>query len=375
MNHTINLRCLNDLEIIGNLPVSDILVQIEGFSRYGGVKPGDCPQIIDRIVSKQKKAVLALDSLFCESELEHKVQELKPYLSKFNSIRFLDPGLGRLISSMFPETKLELSLEHGSLNRSAIQGWIGSYASGLSKIILSSQLPLETIRSLVADIPLPVEILGFGPLEMFYSRRKLLEGFGNTDDSAVSDWKIASADRPDQLNQIYQTDRGTIAFYDKILNILSFRGKLGDLGVHSIRLEYQTDRQLQQIMEILNKSSCLSNQGFKIEEDQTKGFIEDNQTHQHFIKLTNHHLDKSREKKVGSVLESVKNQYTAFQLDRNLTLPASVTFISPEGRDIPHQMFKVSDLKNKTYSGVLEPGIYRIDWIKYAVASSIITQV
>ncbi len=375
MDFIVNLKRQEDLDGVLSLPADNILVQPAGYSRNGGVGLAEIGDILARIASQGKKAILAWDGLFCESEVNDKFLKIEASLPSFDAIRFLDPGIGRLLNTECSDLKTELSLEHGSLSKVAILTWVELFKPGIEKVILSSQIPLERLQSITPDISVKTEIMGFGPLEMFYSNRKLLNRIPEPDKALEERWKIASEDRPDQLNQIFQSERGTLVFYDKLLNIMYLGDRLEEAGIDALRLEYQTTEQLEQIGDILMRSSAKEEFDIPDEIIETGGFIRDNRSNEHFVKLTNRYLKRKIEHKIGEILESAKSCYTVFSLDRALPLPQQVALISPEGKDLMIELRHVRDLKGNEYSGNLPPGIYRLDWVKYAVPGTLMTLV
>ena len=372
MKSVVNLRDLADLKTVCNLPVSEILVQCDDFSRFGGVDFSNLAETAAIIKSSGKRCTLSWDCLAKNSELNNQFLKLKPIIDTFHSIRFLDPGVGQLLQAKSPDMKLQLSLEHGSLNRIAIQQWVDTFLPQLEKVILSPQLPLKALSSIEIDPAVGKEILLFGPLEMFYSRRKLLENQNPSRDLLKKTMQIASDDRPTQKSCILQTSNGTIAFYDRQLNLFNTAEDIAKTGISEVRVEYVNKGQLKQIISFFQNDAQETPAAENASLHETRGFIQKNLTDRLFGALSNPYLKKESEFKVGTVLESVKHSYSVIRLQQEIELPSSLNFVTPEGKKVTKEFISLKDLKNNDYCGNVPKGVYLAAWTKFVVPGSMI---
>lgn len=368
MNFNINLKSFSDLDFIKDFPVSSVLLQTKLFSRTGNIEIEEIAEILPELQLRNIRCVLAWDIVAKDEEIDNHLVLLNPLVKKCNTIRVLDPGIALALKENFSNIEIEFSFEHSGLNHISVVEWLNSLGSTVKKVILSGQTPIPDLKEICSYLSIETEVLGYGPIEIFYSRRRLLEGIENE-----PDLKLASRDRPSQLNPVICKALGTTVFYDKYLNILPFMNELEAIGIDWIRFEYLTLNDLQIIRELLTtrkNSAFSSSEGF----DETKGFITQNTTDELFKKLTNAHLSGSIEKKIGVILESAKNRFCIVRLDEPMTLPKSLRLISPEGYDLKFTLSSVHNLMGDQIKSHITPGVYRIEWLKYAVTGSLIVE-
>ncbi len=372
MDTIINLRNTHHLQAICSSPINWVLLQSETFSRFGGLPDESLKDTISQLKRNRKKVVLAWDYLAKDDEPLSSLEFFKSLSEKIDFVRFLDPGLGKTLARLFPDVKLQLSLEHGSLNRYSVEYWTDIFKPSLERVVLSSQLPLATLESIRSSIPIVIEILGLGSIEIFYSRRRLLSSHLRPSDILDSNSYVASLDRPDQFNKIIQTSKGTIVFYDKPLNIFNRIPEIKKAGIDSLRIELYQNEHFNAVSGFFKKSNwphALAECGIR---DSFEGFLHSNETHQLFERLTNPIIRNEIENKIGVVFESVKNSHIVIEFTKQIRLPGDFRFISPEDKKINHRIEKIKDLKGNEYSDSLQPGIYIIPWVKYVVPGAII---
>lgn len=369
MEYIVNLFKLDFIDDICRLPVDEVLLQSKEFSRVGGVELSNLPGAFDLLKKHGKKVVLAWDHLIKDNDIEKQQVEFERIINSIDSVRILDPGLGAYLQQNFPQVKLQLSLEHGSFNSLAIEGWLQALKPQVERVVLSPQIPSKTISRIVQTVSTGIEVLIYGELEMFYSRRKLLPSEEQTQSLTIS-----SDDRPGQKNRIIQTSKGTIVYYDRTLNLSSKVSAIIKEGIQYLRLEGYSGEQLDWIKQYLNQTP--RNRQISVAEDpirETSGFYEKNLTDKLFRNLTNRHLSEEAERKIGSVLESVKNEYTVLLLQSEIDLPCTIKIISPEGKNVERKVDELTDLKMQSSTDKALAGIYQIPWIKFAVPGSLVT--
>lgn len=374
MNYCINLWDEDAAEILVNLPIAEVLLQTGSFSRSGGIDDSSLNPVIAKLKRSGKRVVLAWDCLAKDSHIEEASNKLKSllHLHQIHSIRFLDPGIGCYLKSKFPECKLELSLEHGSFNLHAILGWIKCLQPQLTRVVLSNQLPILSIAALRSQIPVEVELLGYGPLEIFYSRRKLINDQPVTHTQTDTKLALASDDRPKQANSVFINDMGTTIAYDKWINLFGYHDQIIQAGVNVLRLEYRFRNELKQLIDIFNDPDWVRRLGNFSQTTFVQGFFEKNISHHHFDQLTNQYLVTEKQNQAGIILESVKHDFCILRLDKPTTLPQSITITSPEGRKIQAELRELMDLRGQRHLLEAKQGVYQISWIKYVSPGSVI---
>ncbi len=372
MNYIINMRNVKHLIRVLEIPINEVLLQTRTFSRFGEIDDKDIDDCIFQLQSKGKKIVLAWDILLKDKNFKELENGFRRLSEQINTVRFLDPGVGRFLSQRFPDCRLQLSLEHGSHNKTAILGWSQVFGQRLERVILSNQIPISTIESITKIPNVKFEMLGIGRIEIFYSARHLL---GNNHQNHASFTKhsiVASDDRPNQLSPVFENEHGTIMFYDKELFIMDDLDIIEKAGIDHLRLEFYKDKQYQIVKKTAMRGDWTDQLKKSLDIKTTKGFFKSNQTHKLFTFLTNRYITDNQKNSFGIVIEAVKNKFTLIETAKYLTLPISVNFSSPEGKKVNYIINKVKDLKGKCYTKSAPAGVYLLPWIKYIVPTSIL---
>lgn len=327
----------------------------------------DLKRALKQIKRTGKKIVFIWDTLAKDGDIKNGILKLKEFVSDIDSLRFLDPGIGAAVQSAFHELPLELSLEDGSINRCAILGWMERFQPQLKKLVLSGQLPISSIREFRRQISIDVEMLGFGWIQMFYSRRKLLKDINRI-------YRLASVDRPKQPNPAIMTYHGTLVFYDKCLNILAHLDEIENAGVDCLSIAYL---QISDIFPLLtdqrNGKEWMSSLLPFNPETQTEGFYKENQSDKLFGKLSNQYLVDKTDNRVGIIIDIQKDRYCIVRLEDTVILPQVFDIFTPERQQITIDIETLHDLKGNQYEGIIKPGIYRFAWQKPMVTGSVLT--
>lgn len=370
MKYISNLRSASHVSFLKDLPISDVLLQAELFCRSGGMDGDELKKSIAVLKNMGKKRVLSWDCLVKDGELSKSISFLEPFIKGLDSIRFIDPGIGALLMDTYPDVGLELSLEHGSLNKQAVQAWVERFKGQLKKVVFSLQMPLDVISSIRKTLQIETEILAAGPINIFYSRRTLLglESNGLT----IKELSIASDDRPDQWNPVFETAKGTTVYYDKPINLFSIHDKLQQAGIDYLRFEYLYENELMEFSKSVSQNGWQQATLSYKKDKSIEAFLSRNPTHELFSKLKNRFLAEKTEDKVGFVIESVKPKHCLVSIDVPLNLPITVNFISPERKTISATLDVLHDLKGNKYQNRIEQGTYLCKWYKYVVTGSYI---
>ncbi len=372
MKYSINLRSHADIKLLEDFPVSDVILQSNEFCRSGGIESDKLEDSIQQLKYKNKRVILAWDCLAKDEEIVQSKDLLKSIISELDAIRFIDPGIGSFLQSEFPETDLEFSLEHGYLNTPAIVNWLKLFLPQLKKTVLSLQLPLTAIKSIHPEIPVVTELLGSGPIGIFYSRRSLLPQKLTVQRQVISQTTIASDDRPEEKNPILTSSKGSLVFYNKPLNIFGIHDELEDAGIDYLRLEYLYHVELMAIADSVREYGWMQAMKRRNKESATDAFLLNNPTDNLFNRFKNEYLEENSKNKIGIVVVSVKPRYCLISLDMPIKLPQHVQFISPEGKTVKVILEKLEDLKGKMHTANIEPGVYLTSWLKFVVTGSLV---
>ncbi|MBU3917292.1 U32 family peptidase [bacterium] len=372
MDYILNLGNINYLNYVRYLPIEEILVQAEFFSRFGSISEDELDVVIKKLKKEGKKVILAWDTISNDRNLIDLNKRFILLKDSVEAVRFIDPGVGLFLKREYPEIRLHLSLEHGNTNEQSILHWINEFSPNIDRVVLSNQFPASAIKSIDRLIDVKIEILGAGKIEMLYSSRYLLERYFERKEKSLLCAKVASDDRPKQISTAIENSSGTQVFYDKELFLLDCINDIKDSGIEILRLEYHEESDYRNLRNTSMKTGWEEEMKSFCPQKTTRGFFYGNHTHQLLKNLSNKYLKEENENKVGAVIESVKNGYTLIEIQKEMTLPKELVFISPEGKEINYQLESLKDLKGCKAFGKVHSGFYILPWIKHTVPATII---
>lgn len=155
-----------------------------------------------------------------------------------------DPGVIRLIKSVFPELEIHLSTQTSTVNSYSCNFW---YDMGIKRIVLARELSLEEIKEIRKNIPddMELEVFVHGSMCVSYSGRCLLSNYFTGRDANSGKcaqpcrWKyyVTEEKRPDIPLTVEQHPEGTYLFSSKDMCMLRHLKELKDAGVSSLKIE------------------------------------------------------------------------------------------------------------------------------------------
>ncbi len=200
------------------------------------------------------------------------VIELNP-----DALIMADPGLIMLVREKWPDMPIHLSVQMNTLNHASIKFW---QKMGVSRIILSRELAIDEIEYIRQECPdVELEVFVHGALCMAYSGRCLLSGYfthrdsnqgvctnscrwnykvheakeGDSDyeplmaergeirhDDAEKVYMLEEANRPGEMNPIFEDEHGTYIMNSKDLRAVEHVERLVKIGVDCLKIEGRT---------------------------------------------------------------------------------------------------------------------------------------
>ncbi len=335
------------------------------------------------------RPVLEWDILMTQDRMDHAQRLLKKLdLSVFAALRVQDPGAVYfcLHHLWLP---LQLNLETGNHNLAGILRWKKLLGSRLDKIILSIELPAEKIREIIATVQVPTEIMGLGPILLFYTPRYLLSIERNDlswlqDEETVSHHRLeATADSEESLHRgfrIRENSHGTFVYHSKDYCLVDRLNELRSMGLHSIRLDErlnpgpETILKLSQINSDESASAFIQNHPVKV----TRCFFQTNATDILFKKLKNTHTQRVDQGFVGEVVEVSKSHYIVAQVlgkARSLKRDRSYRVVTPNGKEVLLQVHELKNLDAQKCEEVKENDFAMIPYAKSITVRSMIYEV
>ena len=313
----------------------------------------------------KEKLVLVWDLLPDEDDFQ-KQKKIFCYWQKFfYTVRFQDPGVGFFLKNQFPKTNLEFNIERFSHNIYSIKEWQNIFLPSLKKIILSNLTPISKIIWWRPQISTKIEILGIGPLEIFYSPRKLLEKNQQV--------FLESTDRKASHHRLEQNQNGSIMYNTKDICTLNHLEKNQQAKIDTLRIEPYNKETFSALEAALSSPQKITLLAEIWPKPHLAGFFYANKTDAQFSMLKNKYLypkDKSL-KKVGKVIENKKKEYSLLFFFEKIKLPCSFSIYSTEKKNIK---IKISSLKNLKEKKVLQTkeDYYFFDFIPNITPNSLI---
>ncbi len=223
--------------------VVEVLIEPALLAQQGKLSKEDVEGLISLVHETSLKPVLVWDILMTDSSFHQVCDELRAWdFGCFGATRVKDLGAADWMQSNHPDVPIQLLLEGSSHNLEAIKGWVEYFGSQLEKIVLSIELPEKKLIQYCEQVPVKFEVLGAGPILLFYSPRYLLSRVlaPEDDDTNAEFWMDAVASSEEFQGRAFvtkQTPHGTLMFLDKDQFILDKLEKLDAAGIDTVRID------------------------------------------------------------------------------------------------------------------------------------------
>lgn len=193
-------------------------------------------EIIDICKKNGKEIFISLNKNIHNKELSY-LKEMLITLDNFNidGILYYDIAIVNIKNELNLNTPLVWNQEHLATNYLTSNYW---YNEGAKYTYLSSEITLDEINEISKNSDSKIMATMFGYLPMFVSRRHLvknyLETFNLKDDS-----KINYIEKENKIYQIIDSEEGTIAYSEKVLNGISelFRLRVDYIVLNSFSID------------------------------------------------------------------------------------------------------------------------------------------
>ena len=210
------VRCIEEAEALQKTPIQEIIIEHQYLSRFGGFSSQETSDFI-RQYCKTFSICLQWDILNLNDDMERSkaiLQELPLHL--LSAIRIQDIGAARWIQQEYPCLPIQLILEIGNHNLESLLGWEEYFGSQLNRLLLSNEIPKNSLKYYQEHLKTPFEIQGIGKICLFYTPRRLLNRFFK--DSKKSQEQIIQAwanydDLPHHSFTTLETIHGSFLFH------------------------------------------------------------------------------------------------------------------------------------------------------------------
>ncbi len=234
------VQSISELQQCVNAPhLSEILLEPTQLTRQGRLTLQQVHTLAKAAVKQGLQAVLVWDILTPEYQLNAITQQFTQWdFTVFSAIRVCDPGVAWWVKNHLPNLPIQFIVETGNHNLEALQGWCEIFENSLDRLVLSIELPEYKLIEYCQSLPVNCELLGLGPILLFYSPRSLLSPHVSQDeDQRHIEATITSKDSGNRPFPTLETPQGTLMFLDKDQFILDQLEPLITAGLHTVRLD------------------------------------------------------------------------------------------------------------------------------------------
>ncbi len=343
------LRNEQELNLISG---AEVLLAPREISRNAFLQLDQVNSLAQACLSLSLRPILVWDILMTEGSFQKAIDSLKKIeLKSFYAIRVQDPGALNYLVENFPEFKIQMILENGNHNLAAIKNWVFLGGKNLERIILSIELPKEILKNYIfelTNLKINSELMGIGPIALFYSPRSLLNPLLENKKEEVSA-QVSSKESPHKGFKVVENSHGTFMYNTRDHFILDEIESLKEMGLTYLRVEIEPSLldEISSLLDDFNQEKVELIKG-KYPNKLMKGFFLVNKTDVLFSKLKNYRIARLDENYLGEVVDVHKKKMMGIFLKNpklDLEIFDSIEIKTPEGKT---KSLKVLDLKNSS---------------------------
>ena len=371
------VNSLTELEIAARLGVDQVIICYRNFSRTGILSLSQGLELAQQARQRGVRPLLQWDLLMTESVLQHTQEQIKQVLGLgvFHALRVQDVGA---LQWALEETShpLHWIAETGNHNLRGLQEWAKIIGERLERLVLSLEISQEGLREVANKLSIPLELLGLGPILLFYTPRHLLQNFA--DDASEQVKVLATSEESAHKNfPVVQNCHGTFLYHQKHHWLLQHGKELAAMGMTHLRLEVESESLLEQALQLWSHPDPQLLEQFQANYPVPliRGFYHRNKSQVLFSKLKNEILENLREEALGEVVGVEKGNYLGVQLREGAVLQVGGHYRmqTPEGKNIAFTLRNLKDFGLHP-ADQLRGGVVLVDYVKGACPKSLITQ-
>lgn len=280
----------SQLASLVTLGCEEVLICSETRSQEGGMNEAELKALLDQLKGEAIQVTLLLDRRIQEN---HWLEVLKFLDSPLARLRVMDLGLASELNERGLEFDLDLQVGH--LNDRAIEVWLERMKQ-IRRAVLNPQIPRRQLLPFLGKMSVESELLGFGPIAMYHTPRRLLSWSEVDDEVEIQSDEMGAGSYP-----MKESQWGSTLYYNKILSLLPHLRELEGAGLSALRLD---------LRKIAPKEVDLLSRGLREGEDIRKdypvpllhGFYGENKSDSLLDKIGGRRSDISR-KALAEVLD------------------------------------------------------------------------
>lgn len=321
----------------GKCPV-EVILGFKEISRFWNCSFDECEQMAIKLKEKGATVFLQWDILMTESSFQSTFAGLKNKgcLDKknlFDGIRVQDSGaLQAIVESSFGG-KVHFIAEQGNHNLKGLKSWLETAPEKITRLVLSPELPAKTLKEYADKLDCEIEILGFGPILLFYTPRHLVKPLYEGEQEDEIRVSGTSEESPHKGFPIRDNTHGTFMFNTKDQYILD-EEEVKELSEIIYRIDLLEGKKNLKLETLRNTDMSTLKESYG--RPLTKGFFRVNKTDVLFKKLKNSRLQGRDESLLGEIVDVKKDRHLGLIIthpELSLKVGETLELLSPEGRE------------------------------------------
>lgn len=351
---------LREYELFKNAGVNEFIIGLKDYSLSGETDFEELIVMVQSIREKDSLSHLFLDFdlLTTEANFESSAGMLsKISLRLFDAVRVRDLGLANHITSLLKHP-VHLICESGVRNLNAVKVVQGAIGPLLQRMVLPYELTGETLRTWGSELGCEMEILGVGPLRLFYSKRKLLSPLIPAPLPCHAQCSTSFIRNRDLFDVIENTF-GTLIYFSKDMSLLPYWQEISQMGIGGFRIDRYFNRGPEFIEVLMHYLQTFNSEALKDLREKWKrpwihGFYKANQTGRNYESEQERRQTEPHEISVGEILEASKGNYLVARFEMSVCLPLNVILKTPLNQKVSLSLDSVKDFKGNSQSRIVK---------------------
>lgn len=354
---------MGDLQTAIEAGFDEVLIGHKSLSVLGALDSEECHAIAKSAQGSELRPVLVWDTLHADGGIDEAIEAINSLdLKNFAAVRVQEVGALEYLLGLEPKVNIQFIAKSGAHNLESLRGWCRHIGIQLERLIVSSELPKERLAQYIQGVPVPVEVLGFGPVLLFYSPRSLLSwsGQGEQTKRDFLSATVRSDESPQAAMRVIETRHGTLAFHAKDYSLLDKVEELKSLGLGAFQIDLRLEEDMQDLPHIaalIEKWNKSAHSDFVASYSRglTRCFYTANSTDVLFKRLRNQLLRGGSVPALGRVVEAIKERHLIIEVlghGKKLTQGQRVKFLTPNGKFLEYTLRGLKNIEGESVEEV-----------------------
>jgi len=353
--------------------IKEVLIEPELCARLGRLTLDAALKLALDSRSLGLKPVLVWDILMTETLREEVCRRLEGMqLDIFEEVRVHDLGAAYWIQNNRPGLQLQLLAEAGCNNLDALAGWCAYFGPKLKRLVLAPELPKKKVLSYIKATPVPCEVLGAGPIQIFYSPRPILSSHGFKSEHADHTWihsQLQAKEDPLCAFSAVENLHGTFLYHERDLYVLDDLQELEQAGLGAALIDLRHLSQKPDSAENIELYTSappapwprpiISAQQLSLNWDRIRSHLQTTA------------VSKDNEL-LGELISYQKDEYCAFRALRDFDETCKFAIITPQGSRLVCSQLVWRNLAGEKQNLCKAGRVYWTSWIPGAVPKSVL---